>query len=94
MKTVDYDQVARFEAASELLTVFIGICRNLKNKFPEYEEALENKRFETRALKQNLTIENDKAIQDIIDKYGQMTREYYKNPKDFKPTQSFFEIKD
>ncbi len=94
MKTVDYDQVARFEAASELLTVFMGICRNLKNKFPENAEALENKRFETRVLKQKLTIENDEMVKEIVDTYAPVTKEYYKNPKDFKLTKSFFEIKD
>lgn len=89
MKIVDYDQVARFEAASELLTVFIGICRNLKDKFPENAEALENKRYETRVLKQKLTMENNEMVKDVIDTYGPITREYYKNPKDFKLTKSF-----
>ena len=93
MPKVDYDQIARFEAASELLTVFMGMCRNLKKKYPEYVEDLENKRYEAILVKQNLRIENDKLLKEIEDNYGPVVREYYKSPKDFKLTQSFFNIK-
>ncbi len=93
MSKVDYDQIARFEAASELLTVFMGMCRNLKKKYPEYVEDLEDKRYEAILVKQNLRIENDKMIKDVVDTYGPITREYYKSPKDFKLTQSFFDLK-
>jgi len=45
MKTVDYDQVARFEAASELLNVLMGMCISLKKTNKEYANALEEKYF-------------------------------------------------
>ena len=93
MSKVDYDQVARFEAASELLTVFMGMCRNLKKEYSEYEEDLDKKCLDTLRVKQKLRTEDDKMVKDVVDTYGLITREYYKNPKDFKLTKSFFEIK-
>jgi len=93
MKTVDYDQVARFEAVSELLNVLMGMCISLKDTNKAYANALEEKRLELRRVKQSLRTRDDSMIKRVRDIYGPIAREYYDNPKDFKLTKSFFEAK-
>ena len=93
MKTVDYNQVARFEAASELLTVAMAMCISLKKRYKEYADELEEKYSEIIEIKRKLRTKNDRLVKDIRDIYGPITTEYYTNPKDFKLTKSFFEAK-
>ena len=93
MKTVDYDQVARFEAASELLNVLMGMCISLKETNIEYADKLEDKRYEIRRIKQTLKTRDDRMVKKVRDIYGSIAREYYASPKDFKLTKSFFEAK-
>ena len=92
MPKVDYNQIARFEAASELLTVFMGMCIDLENEFPEYAEIIEEKRHGARAIKQKLRTKNDKMVKEVVDTYGPVVREYYKNLKNYKPTQLFLNL--
>lgn len=92
MKAVDYNQVARFEAASELLNIFMSICIALKKRDAKYAKELEDMRFETRRLKQKLRTQDDDMVKIIRERYGKIVREYYKNPKDFKLSKSFFDV--
>ena len=92
MPKVDYNQIARFEAASELLTVFMGMCIDLENEFPEYAEIIEEKRHGARAIRQKLRTKNDKMAKEVVDTYGPVVREYYKNLKNYKPTQLFLNL--
>ena len=93
MKTVDYDQVARFEAASELLNVLMGMCISLKKTNKKYSDALEEKYFILSDEKQKLRTRDDSMVKRVRDIYGPIAREYYSNSKDFKLTKSFFETK-
>lgn len=92
MKSVDYNQVARFEAASELLNMFMSICISLKKRDTHYAKELEDKRFETRKLKQKLRVKDDETVKKVREAYGKIVREYYQNPKDFKLSKSFFDV--
>ena len=93
MKTVDYDQVARFESASELLTFAMAMCTSLQDRNKEYADELEEKYSEIIEIKRKLRTKNDRLVKDVRDIYGPITREYYANPKDFKLTKSFFEAR-
>ena len=93
MQTIDYDQVARFEAASELLNTLMGICISLKNSEFEYVDILEEKRYELRKEKQALKTEDDEMVKKIRDTYGPLVRDYYDNSKVFKLTKDFFETR-
>ena len=93
MQTVDYDQVARFEAASELLNVLMGMCISLKKTNEEYSDKLEEKFFLLSNEKQKLRTRDDSMVKKVRDIYGPIAREYYSNPKDFKLTKSFFEVR-
>jgi len=93
MKTVDYNQVASFEAASELLNVLMGMCISLKDTNKAYANALEEKRSELRRVKQSLRTRDDSMVKRVRDIYGPIAREYYDNPKDFKLTRAFFEAR-
>ena len=93
MIKVDYDQVAEYEAARELLTVFQGICLSLEKKYPKYAKYLTEKHSEVTRIKQILRIENNKTVKEIIDVYGKFTREYFNKDNDFKLTPEFFNIK-
>ena len=93
MKTVDYDQVARFEAASELLNILMGMCISLQKTNETYADALEEKRSELRRTKQKLRTKDDEMVKNVRDTYGPIVRKYYDSPKDFKLTKSFFETK-
>ena len=90
MPTVDYDQVARFEAASELLSTLMGVCISLEDNEPTYATRLEDKRCELMKIKQALRVKDDDMVKKVRDTYGPLARSYYDNPKDFKLTESFF----
>ena len=93
MKTVDYNQVAKFEAASELLNVLMGMCISLKKRNKEYADALEEKYFSLSDEKQKLRTRDDSMVKKIRDIYGPIAREYYDNPRDFKLTRAFFDMR-
>jgi len=93
MKTVDYKQVAKYEAASELLVNCMAMCRNLAKTNKEYADKLEDKRYELRRIQQSLRAEDTNMVKKVIDTYGPIAREYYESPKEFKINKDFFDIK-
>ena len=93
MTTVDYDQVARFEAASELLNILMGMCISLQETNETYVDALEEKYFMLNKEKQKLRTRDDAMVKRVRTLYSPIVRKYYESPKDFKLTKSFFETK-
>ena len=93
MKTIDYDQVARFEAASELINTLRGILRSLINSNPEYTLELQNRGLELLREKQHLRTKNNVMVKEIRDTYGPLVRSYYDDPKAFNLSKSFLETK-
>ena len=90
---VDYDQIARYEAAIELINVLNGIFLSLQDKYSQYYQLIEDRFSEFIEEKQKLRSEYVDWVQEIGDTYGPLVREYYNDSKNFKLTKEFIETK-
>ena len=88
MKTIDYNQVAQFEAATELINALRGILRSLINTNPTNAHLLKDRISELMKEKRTLRT-GDARVQKIRDTYGPLVRKYYDKPKAFTLTKSF-----
>jgi len=92
-KTIDYDQIARYEAAIELINVLNGILLSLQDKYPQYYQLIEDRFSELIREKQKLREENIDWVKEIRDTYAPLTRDYYKDPRNFHLTKEFIETR-
>ena len=90
---VDYDQIAKYEAAIELIDVLNGILLSLQDEYPQYFQLIEDRFSELISEKQKLRSEYVDWVQEIGDTYGPLVREYYNDPDNFKLTKEFIETK-
>ena len=93
INVVDYDQIARYEAAIELINVLNGIFLTLQDKYPQYYQLIEDRLLELGREEQNLRKEDTDWIEEIRDTYAPLTREYYNDPENFNLTKEFIETK-
>jgi len=93
VQTIDYNQVAKYEAATELLMDCMAMCRNLAKTNKEFADKLEDKRYELRKTQQTLRAEDANMVKNVIDTYGPIAREYYGSKEEFKINEDFFDIK-
>ncbi len=93
INVVDYDQIAKYEAAIELINVLNGILLSLQDKYPQYYQLIEDRFSELISEKQKLRSEYVDWVQEIGDTYAPLTRDYYKDPENFNLTKEFIETK-
>ena len=93
MKRVNYNQIARFETATELINILMGLCIFLQAKESKFATLLDKKYFELSEEKRALRVKDDNMVKRVINTYTPIARSYYTNPKEFKLTQSFFDTR-
>jgi len=93
VQTIDYNQVAKYEAATELLMDCMAMCMRLEETNKEYADKLEDKHLELRRIQQTLRAEDTNMVKKVIDTYGPIAREYYGSKEEFKINEDFFDIK-
>jgi len=93
INVVDYDQIAKYEAAIELIDVLNGILLSLQDKYPQYYQLIEDRFSELISEQQKLRCEYVDWVQEIRDTYAPLVREYYNDSKNFKLTKEFMETK-
>ena len=92
-KTIDYDQIARYEATIELISVLESILISLQDKYPQYDQLIEDRLLELGIEEQNLRKEDTDWIEEIKDTYAPLTRDYYNDPENFNLTKEFIETR-
>ena len=98
MAKIDVNQVARFEAAYELMGDLIAIFRVTKegNTDGITEQELENREIEVMRERQKLHSDNDEMVKVVRDTYGPLVRDYWKkviNKTKFVMSREFLETK-
>jgi hypothetical protein len=90
---IDYDQVANYEAALELMNTLRGIFLSLAKSDKKYHKALKVRAFEIGKEKQQLEPTHDRAVANIRSTYAPLVQSYYNNPKEFRLTKTFLTTK-
>jgi len=89
---VDYNQVARYEAAIELLNSLRAVFASMRN-YEEIKTLCETRRSELMREKQRLNPKDDAMVSKIGEVYAPLVREYYENPSEFVMSDKFLKTK-
>ena len=90
--SVNYDQVARYEAAIELLNSLRAVFSSYK-KDEDYGDACKRRRFDLMKEKQNLNPKDDDMVAKIREVYAPLVREFYGNTNNFRMTNEYLNVK-
>ena len=90
--SVDYNQVAKYEAAIELLNSLRAVFSAYK-KDEKYGIECKKRRFDLMKEKQKLNPKDDGMVAKIREVYAPLVREFYGNTDTFKMTTEYLNVR-
>ena len=88
--SVDYDQVARYEAAIELLNSLRAVFESYEDD-EKYGKECETRSFELMKEKQKLNPKDEVMVAKIREVYAPLAREFYNDTNNFTMTDEYLD---